>query len=274
MSFVDLPGEEFELAILDPHVRPETEDGKPGILDVKIRTKSGKIINIEIQVNPVRDIGERISFYKSKLITEQIAAGENYTIIQRVICVAILDWRLFSGAADYLNYFRFCNPATGLIFEGVPEEIITVELPKLPRTGDGTEVWDWLAFLRSRQKEEFEMAAEKNPLIREAVDTLYRLSADPELRAQYEARQKAWMDWKAEMDGSFADGMEKGRADGMEKGRAEGMEKGRAEGMAEGIQQGRIDTVRRLKEMGFSLEDIARGTGLDIETARKIVLQG
>jgi len=49
-SFLELPQEEYELTFLDTHLKPETEDDKLGIVDVKINTKTGKIINIEIQV--------------------------------------------------------------------------------------------------------------------------------------------------------------------------------------------------------------------------------
>jgi len=30
---------------MDPHLKPEAEDDKLGILDVRVRTKSGKVIN-------------------------------------------------------------------------------------------------------------------------------------------------------------------------------------------------------------------------------------
>jgi hypothetical protein len=35
------------------------------------------------------------------------------------------------------------------------------------------------------------MAAERNPEVRGAVETLYRISEDPEVRAQMEYREKA-----------------------------------------------------------------------------------
>ena len=38
------------------------------------------------------------------------------------------------------------------------------------------------------------MVAVKNPEIRKAVNTLYELSADEKVRAEYEMRQKAWRD--------------------------------------------------------------------------------
>lgn len=42
-SFVDLPDEEYELTFLDTRLKPEAEGDKLGIVDVKVRTKSGKL---------------------------------------------------------------------------------------------------------------------------------------------------------------------------------------------------------------------------------------
>ena len=116
-SFVELPEEEYELTFLDTHLKPEVEGDKLGIVDVKIQTKTGKIINIEVQVNPFGNIGNRLSFYKSKLIVEQVSKGEYYNVIQKVICICITNYELFAGKKDYLNNFRFINKKNGLCFE-------------------------------------------------------------------------------------------------------------------------------------------------------------
>jgi predicted transposase/invertase (TIGR01784 family) len=220
-SIIDLPDEELEIIFMDTNLKPETEDDKLGILDIKVQTKTGKIIDIEIQVNPSRSIGKRISFYKSKMIVEQVAKGDDYSVIEKVICVCIMDYILFHRKNDYQNRFLFYNPKNQLCFEEVPEELYTLELPKLPRGDDGTAVWDWMQFLRSKRKEEFEMVAVKNPEIRKAVDTLYELSADERTRAEYE------MHMRAVRDRSWL------RNDGRQEGRQEGVQIGRQEGAQE-----------------------------------------
>jgi predicted transposase/invertase (TIGR01784 family) len=245
-SFVELPREEYELSFLDTSLKPETEDDKLGIVDVKVRTKSGKIIDIEIQVNPVKNIGKRLSFYKSKLIVEQIGKSELYNVIQKVICVCISDYELFPGVEDYLNNFRFYNRKNGLCFEDIPEEVYTLELPKAPERPDGTRGWEWTRFLRAKQKEEFEMVAEQNPEIRKAVDTLYEISADEKVRAEYEMRQKAWRDRMSQFDGYYQDGLQ------------EGLQEGRQEGLRKGQQE----IARNLKAMGLSGDQIKKATGL------------
>jgi predicted transposase/invertase (TIGR01784 family) len=249
-SFIELPSEEYELTFLDTHLKPESEDDKLGIVDVKVKTKSGKIIDIEIQVNPVKNIGKRLSYYKSKLIVEQIGKGELYSVIQKVICICISNYELFPGIEDYLNYFRFYNAGNGLCFEEIPEEVYTLELPKAPLQNDGTAGWEWLQFLRARQKEEFEMAAAANPEIRKAVNNLYELSADEGVRAEYEMRMKAWRDRMSQNEGYYMDGVLKGRAEGRE--------------------DAMLETARRMKGLGRPLEEIAAVTGLryaDVEKA-------
>lgn len=240
-SFVELPEEEYELTFLDTYLKPEAEDDKLGIVDVKVRTKTGKIIDIEIQVNPVKNIGKRLSFYKSKLIVEQIGKSELYGAIQKVICVCITSYSLFGGVGEYLNRFRFSNQENGLCFEEIPEEVYTVELAKAPVRDDGTGGWGWTQFLRSRRKEEFEMIAERNPEIRKAVDTLYELSTDDKVRAEYEMRQKAWRDRMSQNEGYYM----------------------------EGVQKGRQEVARRMKARGRPVEEIIEDTGLD----RKIIQQ-
>ena len=95
-------------------------------------------------MNPVKHIGRRLSFYKSKMIVEQMGKHDPYEKIQRAICVCILSWALFPEVKEYLN--RFHNRENGLCFQEIPEE-------------------------------EFEMMAERNPEMRKAKDALYTLSA-------------------------------------------------------------------------------------------------
>ena len=54
------------------------------------------------------------------------------------------------------------------------------------------------------------MVAVQNPEIRKAVNTLYELSADEKVRAEYEMRQKAWRDRMSAIDGAYEEGEQKG----------------------------------------------------------------
>ncbi|MDR1399876.1 MAG: Rpn family recombination-promoting nuclease/putative transposase, partial [Treponema sp.] len=58
--------DEFEIEFVNPYLQPVAKDGKLCILDVKIRTKTGKLIDIEMQIIHTANIFERICFYKAK----------------------------------------------------------------------------------------------------------------------------------------------------------------------------------------------------------------
>jgi predicted transposase/invertase (TIGR01784 family) len=238
-----------------------------GIVDVKVKTKSGAVIDIEVQVADNREIlGRRIAFYMAILITEQIKKSQSYDIIKKVICVAVLDWTRFEADGDYLNNFAFCEKRKGFLFDDIPEEIYTLELRKLPAESDGREVWGWLKFLRAREREEFEMIAERNAALREAVDDLYEISADERTRAQYEYRLKAFRDRKAMMDIAYnrgeSQGLIKGKREGLIKGKREGLREGLLEGERKGLQKGLLQTARKMKQMGLTVRQIAEATGL------------
>ncbi len=90
-SILNIPHDEYDsLTIIDPHLKPEEKGDKFGILDVKVNTKNGMVINVEIQVMDVPDMPQRVLFYISKMITEQISAGQDYDTIKNVISIIIL----------------------------------------------------------------------------------------------------------------------------------------------------------------------------------------
>ena len=66
-AVLDLPVEEYdEVTIVDPNVKKEFNKDKAGVLDVKIHTTSGTIINVEIQVELDAPLRERVQFYQAK----------------------------------------------------------------------------------------------------------------------------------------------------------------------------------------------------------------
>jgi predicted transposase/invertase (TIGR01784 family) len=71
----ELADEEIEeLTILDPHLKREFSGDKLEVLDVKARTRSKKtkterILAIEIQISNIPGMRSRVSYYQSNLIT-------------------------------------------------------------------------------------------------------------------------------------------------------------------------------------------------------------
>jgi predicted transposase/invertase (TIGR01784 family) len=240
-SVLDMPAEEFaELHVDDPHLYREHERGKGAELDVRAHTKSGEIINIEIQVNPEKAFRKRIVYYNSRIFSDQHKYGEPYHILNRTISVIITDFILFEENADCFNRFQWYNKANGTLLTSA-QEINTFELPKLAQEDDGTKLWQWLMFLRLRRVEEMEAVARDNTAIKNVIGHIREMSADEAERRIAEAREKELLDRRAEVEYGVDKGIEMGKAEAT------------------------LDTARRMKRNGFSDAEIMDITRLSKE---------
>ncbi|MCL2220518.1 MAG: Rpn family recombination-promoting nuclease/putative transposase, partial [Chitinispirillia bacterium] len=50
------------ITLVDPHLARDNIDDKLGILDIKLRLKSGKYVNIEMQVGNLKSIFKRVEY--------------------------------------------------------------------------------------------------------------------------------------------------------------------------------------------------------------------
>ena len=244
-AVISLPEDDYsEIAVVDPHLIRKHPDKKLGILDLKIRTKSGKIVHVEIQLLDFPQIRERIVFYDAGLITDQLDAGEEYGSIKRVITILITDYVLIPESSRYHNRFTLYDPESSIEFTDLIE-IHTLELPKLPETADNY-LWHWLRFLRAESREDLDMVAQASPKLKKTVVKLLELSEDEEARMIYEAEVKALRDDRARMRGAFENGVFQGKA--------EGKAEGRIEGKNEGKNEKALEIARNLIDIGLPVE--------------------
>jgi predicted transposase/invertase (TIGR01784 family) len=240
-SVLNLPDADFaEVSLADPHLAREGVDDKLGILDVKVKTATGKMIDVEIQLLDQAQMRARIVFYLARMVTEQIGEGGKYSDIKRAICILITDYVLVAENGQYHNRFTLRDPDTGAVFTDLLE-IDTLELPKLPNE-DGTKLLDWLKFLKATTQEEFAMLSDKNPQIKKVVGKLMALSDDERTRMLAESREKLRRDFVATREGGVEEGLKKGR------------EEGRTEE--------RLAIARNLLGLGRPIEEIMIVTGL------------
>ena len=129
-----------------------------------------------------------------------------------------------------------------------------VELPKLPSIEDGTNLYNWIRFLKAEHKEEFEMLAKKDEYIEEAYKQLEIISQDEQKRLEYTARQKAIYDYNTLMEENWL----RGKAEGRKEGKAEGRKEGKAEGRKEGKAERDKELTLKFRSMGMSDEEISR----------------
>ncbi len=237
-----LPEEEFaELVIVDPNLNSQYDGDKRCVLDVRVKTRSGKDVDVEIQVKPSVEFYNRIQCYTAKMVAGQVKAGENYQSMAQSICIVIADFRMWEKDARYHHRFELYDRDAEMAYPN-SMEIHTLELPKIPKDSDGTALWNWLKFISSETREEFASLAGKDAVMAEAVARLMELSADEKARMRAEAREKWEWDNAARMRQSRAEG--------------------RAEGHAE--------VARELLRLRMPLDTIAKATGLTEEEIARL----
>ena len=87
-------------------------------------------------------------------------------------------------------------------------------------------------------------------------------SKDKEEMLRYEAAERAEMDFVSAISSAELLGKEIGKAEGRAEGLTEGIAKGRTEGKAEGKKIQALETAKTLLEMGLSIQQIIKATGL------------
>ena len=268
-SLLDIPEDEYDrLTVVSPILGRLFRKGKTGIVDLKLSTKSGKVIHIELQVEKRANLRNRILYYASRLVGDQLRWGDDYKKLNQVISIVICNHNLLEEENSYINVYELRNEEkrsfTNLL------KVVILELPKIPEDKDRA-VWPWLKFFTCKEKEEYEMLVRKHPELKDAVFCAKKMSVFEKWR-DIQFHKNLWKaDERALLEQAMIDGRAEGRAQGRAEGHAQGKEigkeigraEGRAEGEAKGIQKGEIIGEQKERQrflsmidQGLSLEEI------------------
>ncbi len=231
------PADIREARVLNTSLRKLHKDDKQGILDVRILLNDDTEIDIEIQLSALSVWSDRSLFYLAKMYTEQIHSGQDYTVFKKCVGISILDFDLLKGESEFYSCFHLREDTRRTLFTD-KLEFHVVELPKLPKElkEDSDEILLWAKFINAEKKEEFDMLAERNPYIEKAYEKLQVISRDREKRLEYEAREKAILDYNQMMLEAREDGLQ----DGLKQGREEGIKAFILDGLEDNLTKERI----------------------------------
>lgn len=185
-------------------------------LDVKATTSNEEIINIEIQLKNEYNMIKRSLYYWSKLYSEQLNEGKDYSILKRTICINILNFK-YLKTRKFHSAYRLKEIYSNEELTDVAE-IHFIEIPKLE---DGSDEKDmlvpWIEFLKDPESEKvrnLEMSIEE---IRQAKDELIKMSNDDTQRELYEMRAKTLKDKISALNEAERKGIQKGIQEGEKK---------------------------------------------------------
>jgi len=191
-TLLDIPEDEYDkLIVTNPILGGLFKYGKTPVVDLRLETKSGKIIHIELQVEKKKNLISRILYYTARLIGDQLNWGEDYDKLHHVISIVICDHKLLKDEDSYINVFELRN-SRNFLFTNLLK-IVILELPKLPVEEDNA-VWRWLRFLKSEKKEDYEMLAVKYPELEKPIIQARRITLLEHWRNYWFDRHIAKMD--------------------------------------------------------------------------------
>ncbi len=251
---LNIPDEEFDdLEFLDTHTRKGSPLDGEYILDIKVKTKSN-IIDVEMQVKRSPILEQRIIVYLANMVKDQSCDGFKYKDIKKSVSVIIAAEHNITEDGRYFHKYNMRDEKDNSMFTDLLE-VDLLELKKLPKADDGTDLWDWLRFIKTNNEEEMEMLAQENPEIEKAYDALQDLSNDEVLRHEAQQREMYLQNELAineeRYEQGVKEGIEKGVKEGMKKGKEQGIKEGKEQGMKEGIEKGKEQGIKEGMEKGI-----------------------
>ena len=252
------PSQIRRTTLIPTELRRDAPDDKLGILDVMVELETGEKLNIEMQVPYFEYWPSRVLFYECRIYVGQIKKGESYEVLKPCIHVSILDFIHFPQDNRCYRKIALCDVETGEQYTDLLELHI-LELKKLPEEDQNEEgVIRWMRFLGGKTRKEFEDMAEKDEYIEEAYNELKRLSLDEKKRLEYEARERALLDYNTQMRSAER----RGEKRGFERGEKRGIELGEWSALKK--------LVEKKLEKGNAPEEIADILEMDISEVTKI----
>ena len=206
-------------------------------------------IQVELQIAEQTGYIQRSLYYASGLIQHQLKVGESYFQLTPIIQINILDFSLLPGENIISRYLLKELDSNTILTEDF--QMIYVELPKFHITvieDLQTEADIWFYLLKNIQTltEQSRMEIlKKKPDLKNAFGVLEMYSSDPEKQKEFEERLRADENYAYELAVKYEKGLEKG------------IEKGEL--------RKSLETARKMKEEGLSIDQILRITDLSLD---------
>ena len=235
----------------------DTKDDKKTVFDIKATTEDGETVVIEMQLADKKNFNDRLMYYSTYPIREQVRGGNREYQLAPLYIIAIMDFSMEGGRTTDSVINSFCIRNDSDISKTLTDNVhyVTVELPKFRKeVSDLSTLADrmiWLLRNMGSLKSVPEEFSGKG--LEKLFDISNFTAMTYEEQMDYLAKFHAELDRAAEMEAAIDKGLKKGLEKGREEGREEERERSRLE---------KLETARKLKIAGIDVETISQCTGL------------
>ena len=274
---------------LPPEMVPETPLGKNSIVDVRCEETGGRKFIVEMQMEWFPDFKQRVLLNASKAYVRQLPKGNEYHLLQPVYALSLVNHTFEHDMDGYYHYYHLVHDLdTQKELDGL--HLVFVELPKFKAKNITEKKMQvlWLRFLTEIDRDGADDVSQDlldNPHTGEALELVRESGMNDAERAAYEgfwdrvsieaSKKYRLAEAEAKLNAANARAdAERNRADA-ERNRADAATaerdaaNARADAAVEKLRQDKLQTVRNLKALNLTTEQIAAATGLsasEIET--------
>ena len=256
---------------LTPELVPDDPLHKDSIVDVRCKDQGGRQFIVEMQMIWSPDYSQRALYNAAKAYSRELPPGDDYNSLKTVYSLNLLNDNLDLDVPIWYHHYQLAHTKIkGETIDGI--QLIFVELKKFkPQTWKERKMGVlWLRFLTEIDGTTAKAPQEltENPEVRRALEMVEVSALTPEERAKYDGfqdwlrreRRRALAEREAEKIPSL-----KAERDAANAERdAANAERDAANAQRDAATNRIRQTVRRMKEKGFSVAEIADFTGLTI----------
>ena len=252
-----------EITYLNTEHLGTQEYDRRAVFDVYCVNEKGEHFLVEMQKGEQQFFKDRSVYYSTFAIREQAPRGEWNYGLKGIYTIGILNFCFNKKDSTYYHEVKLMDTATREVFYD-KLTFIYLEMPKFTKTeAELSTMFDkWLYAIRNLPS----LLERPRALYEKVFQRLFEAAEiakfDRRERYEYEESLKAYRDWFSVMETAELRGEERGHAKGLKEGHAKGLE--------EGTHKANVATASRLKQMGLSVEDIQKATGLSEEEIREL----
>ena len=252
-----------DLSFSDKEQVTDYEDDRLLIYDVLCTTSDGKKVIVEMQNKKQGFFKKRSIYYVSRAISRQGEKGDQWRYdIKAVYFIAFMNFQL-PDMPDFRTDVVLMDVQRKNVFS-TDVRMTFLQLPLFTKEQEECETnfEKWIFIFKNMNVLDRMPWAAQNAVFKRLGELAEVAHLGTVERDRYESALKHYRD--------TLDVFETAKEDGYAEGRTEGLEAGRAEGRTEGKKAQALETARKMKLRGYSIDIISDITGLTPDEIEKI----
>ena len=264
----------FLNAFLEPYIghitdityRPTEQLGlsdkeKRVVYDVYCTDQEDDHVIVEMQQEDQKFMKNRMIAYSSRIISNSLKVGDRKYDIPTVITIVLANFRVaeLTGRDDFVQYVTLKDEQNNIFSKKVA--FLLIDLSKFAAQMQFDQLADdrarWCYTIRNMERMEESAIPVQYGMFRKLCEDCRITKLNVMEKQEYEKSVLEYEDVK----------------DAMAYQREKGIEEGMKKGMEKGMEKGMLQTAAKFLELGISVSDVMKATGLSEEEVRKLKIE-